>query len=208
VYRARLVALGYSQVAGVDFKDHFSPVLCDTSFRIILLLIQKLKLPAWFIDVETAFLNGDLNEEIYMRIPEDFEGEGKGKSILKLNKSIYGLVQAARQWYKKFEEIIVKQGFRGINVEPCVFHKQEGTEFCVLCIYVDDGIITGSERMMIQAIEGLNQVFKVKVEKSIQDFLGCEIGSDGHVLSLKQPRIIKKLEKEIGILPLHLGFLL
>jgi Reverse transcriptase (RNA-dependent DNA polymerase) len=58
VYRARLVALGYSQVAGVDFKDHFSPVLCDTSFRIILLLIQRLKLPAWSTDVETAFLNG------------------------------------------------------------------------------------------------------------------------------------------------------
>jgi Reverse transcriptase (RNA-dependent DNA polymerase) len=174
-------------------------VLCDTSFRIILLLIQKLKLPAWSIDVETAFLNGDLNEEIYMRIPEGFEGEGKGNSILKLNKSIYGLVQAARQWHNKFEEIIVKQGFKGNNVEPCVFHKQEGTEFCVLCIYVDDGIITGSERMMIQAIEGLNQVFKVKVDKLIQDFLGCKIGSDGHVFSLKQTRIIKKLEKESEI---------
>jgi Reverse transcriptase (RNA-dependent DNA polymerase) len=66
VYRARLVALGYSQFAGVDFKDHISPMLCDTSFRILLLLIQKLKLPAWSIDVETAFLNGDLNDEIYM----------------------------------------------------------------------------------------------------------------------------------------------
>jgi Reverse transcriptase (RNA-dependent DNA polymerase) len=66
VYRARLVALGYSQVAGVDFKDNFSPVFCDTSFRIVLLLIQKLKLPAWSIDVETAFLNGNLNEENYI----------------------------------------------------------------------------------------------------------------------------------------------
>jgi Reverse transcriptase (RNA-dependent DNA polymerase) len=59
------------------------------------LLIQKLKLLAWSIDVETAFLNGDLNEEIYMRIPEGFEGEGSRNSILRLNKSIYGLVQAA-----------------------------------------------------------------------------------------------------------------
>jgi Reverse transcriptase (RNA-dependent DNA polymerase) len=84
VYRARLVALGYSQVAGVDFTDHFSPVLCDTSFRIILLLIQKLKLPAWSIDVETAFLNGDLNKEIYMQIPEGFEVWSIEKSILRL----------------------------------------------------------------------------------------------------------------------------
>jgi hypothetical protein len=57
-----------------------------------------------------------------------------------------------------------------------VFHKQEGTEFCILCIYVDNGIITGSKRMMVEAIEGLNEVFKVKVEKLIQNFLGCKIG--------------------------------
>jgi hypothetical protein len=82
--------------------------------------------------------------EIYMQIPEGFEGEGKWNSILKLNKSIYGLVQAARQWHKKFEEIIVKQGFRGKYVQPCVFHKQEGAKFCV-CIHVDDGTIIGSE---------------------------------------------------------------
>jgi Reverse transcriptase (RNA-dependent DNA polymerase) len=134
-----------------------------------------------------------------MRIPEGYEGEGSRNSILRLNKSIYGLVQAAQQWHRKFKDVIVKQGFKGNNVEPCVFHKQEGTEFCVLCIYVGDGIITGSKRMMLEAIKELNQVFKVKVEKSIKDFLGCKIGSAGHVLSIKQTRIIKKLEGEIEL---------
>ena len=99
-FRARLVALGYSQVAGVDFSNHYSPVLCDTSFRLILVIIQKLKLPAWSLDIETAFLNGDLTEEIFKKVPDGFNqihGEGKvsGK-ILRLNKSIYGLVQSAR----------------------------------------------------------------------------------------------------------------
>jgi hypothetical protein len=69
---ARLVALGYSQVAGIDFSNHYSPVLCDTSFRIILKIIQKLKLKAWSIDIETAFLNGELTEEMYMKIPDEF----------------------------------------------------------------------------------------------------------------------------------------
>jgi hypothetical protein len=81
--RARLVALGYYQVAGIDFSNHYSPVLCDTSFRIILTIIQKLKLRAWSIDIETAFLNGELTEEMYMKIPDGFahvHGEEKPKT--------------------------------------------------------------------------------------------------------------------------------
>jgi Reverse transcriptase (RNA-dependent DNA polymerase) len=72
-YRGRLDALGYSQVAGVDFSNHYSRMLCDTSFRVFLLIIQKMKLPAWSIDIETAFLNGDLSEEIFMKIPDGFK---------------------------------------------------------------------------------------------------------------------------------------
>jgi hypothetical protein len=100
-FRARLVALGYSQIAGVDFTNHNSPVLCDTSFRIILLMIQKMKLPAWSLDIETAFLYGELTEEIYMKMPDGYKwthrNEATDSKVLKLNKSIYGLVQAARQ---------------------------------------------------------------------------------------------------------------
>jgi Reverse transcriptase (RNA-dependent DNA polymerase) len=80
-FGARLVALGYSQVAGIDFSDQFSPILCDASFRIILLMIQKLKLGAWSLDIETTFLNGDLIEEIYMKVPKGYaEVHGPGKA--------------------------------------------------------------------------------------------------------------------------------
>jgi hypothetical protein len=135
--RARLVALGYSQVAGVDFFNNYSPVIDDSSFRIILLMIEKLKLEAWSIDIETAFLNGDLEEEIFMKIPQGMEVQLAETKALKLNKSIYGLVQAARQWHKKFSEEILKLGFMENNIDPCVFMKQEGMKFCILCIYVD-----------------------------------------------------------------------
>ena len=91
-FRARLVALGYLQVAGVDFSDHFPPILCDTSFRIILLIIQKLNLVAWSLDIETAFLNGDLVEEIYMKVPKGYiktyGSKGTEGKALKLQKSI------------------------------------------------------------------------------------------------------------------------
>jgi hypothetical protein len=136
--RARLVALAYSQVAGIDFSNHYSQVLCDKSFRIILAMIQKLNLKAWSIDIETAFLNGELTEEIFMKVPEGFahvHGEEKAQNkVLRLNKPIYGLVQAVRQWHAKFSEEIIKLGFKGNNVEPCVFTKFENEEFCILCI--------------------------------------------------------------------------
>jgi Reverse transcriptase (RNA-dependent DNA polymerase) len=100
VFRARLVALGYSQIPGIDFIGNYSLVMNNSSFRILILLIAKLGLKAWSLDVETTFLNGDLEEEIYMKLPQGFNGEDPGLSktkALKLNKSIYGLVQAGRQ---------------------------------------------------------------------------------------------------------------
>jgi Reverse transcriptase (RNA-dependent DNA polymerase) len=85
----------------VDFTSHYSPVLYNTSFRVIILILQKMKLPVWSIDVETAFLNGDLIEEIFMKVSDGFKwihGEkGPNGKVLRLNKSIYGMVQASRQ---------------------------------------------------------------------------------------------------------------
>jgi Reverse transcriptase (RNA-dependent DNA polymerase) len=124
VFRARLVALGYSQIPGIDFTGNYSPVVNDSSFRILILLIAKLGLKVWSLDVETVFLNGDLEEEIYMKLPQGFNGEDPDLSetkALRLNKSIYGLVQAARQRNKKFEEEVFKLGFKKNNVDPCLF---------------------------------------------------------------------------------------
>ena len=108
VFRARLVALGYSQIPGVDFMENYSPVVNDTSFRIILLLIGKLKLKAWSLDVETAFLHGDLDEDIFMKMPDgyhiDLDAKGRETKVLKLEKSLYGLVQAARQWNRNLKK--------------------------------------------------------------------------------------------------------
>jgi Reverse transcriptase (RNA-dependent DNA polymerase) len=124
-FRVCLVALGYSQVAGIDFSDHFSPVLCNASLRIIRLMIQRLKLLAWSLEIETAFFNGDLVQENYMKVPKEYmEVHGPGKvegKATQLQKSMYGLFQAARQWHKKFEEVILKQGFTRNEIDPCAF---------------------------------------------------------------------------------------
>jgi Reverse transcriptase (RNA-dependent DNA polymerase)/gag-polypeptide of LTR copia-type len=103
-HRARLVALGYSQVPGVDYTENYAFVINDISVRIILIMYLLNKYDSKIIDVETAFLYGDLDEEIYMKIPDGLQEYKKisPDKCLKLCRSLYGLVQAARQWWKKF----------------------------------------------------------------------------------------------------------
>ena len=168
-FRARLVALGYSQVPGIDFLNNYLPVVNDTSFRILLVLIKKNNLDAWSLDVETAFLNGELEEEIFMKIPEGLynqEGnETSSNSVLRLKKSIYGLLQAARQWFLKFEEALKNIGFRNNQIDPCLFIKKEDSKFCAVCVYVDDCILTGDQATMEEVIEGLKRCLPLKFKK-------------------------------------------
>jgi hypothetical protein len=122
-YRARQVALGYSQIPGVDFSDNFAPVVNDVTFRIALTrkLIEGLK--SRIIDVETAFLYGYLEEEIYMKVPEGYVECGyqiEDDDCFLLVKSIYGLVQAARQFWKKFTSTLEKHGFILSQADPCL----------------------------------------------------------------------------------------
>ena len=127
VFRARLVACGYSQVAGVDFTENYAPVINDVSFRVLIILMIMMKLKGKIVDVETAFLHGDLSEDIYMEIPdgldtaEGYEEVKVSEDCLKLLKSCYGLVQAAREWWKKLTAILKDIGFTGGNVDPCLY---------------------------------------------------------------------------------------
>ncbi|KAJ9709896.1 hypothetical protein PVL29_001400 [Vitis rotundifolia] len=105
-YKARLVVKGYSQREGIDFKETFSPVSTKDSFRVIMAIVAHFDLELHQMDVKTAFLNGDLDEDMYMEQPIGFVEVGKEDLVCKLNKSIYGLKQASRQWYLKFDSII------------------------------------------------------------------------------------------------------
>jgi Reverse transcriptase (RNA-dependent DNA polymerase) len=99
-----LVACGYSQIPGVDFQDSYSPVINNPTFRLILLLQLIFGLRSRLLDIEVAFLHGELDEEIYMYCPPGFEHEPD--EVLLLLKALYGLVQAARQFFKKFTSIM------------------------------------------------------------------------------------------------------
>ena len=125
VYRARLVALGYAQIPGVDQKDNFAPVISEIAFRTILIMGLMYDWTFEIVDIKTAFLYGELEEEIYMKVPEGlsiFMGkEFSENECLILEKSIYGLVQAARQFHKKLIAVLIENmGFEKCIGDECL----------------------------------------------------------------------------------------
>ena len=139
-YKARLVAKGFTQREGVDFVETFSPVVKFTSIHIISALTAYYDLELHQMDVKTAFFNGYLEEEIYMLQPEGFGEKEKENMVCKLNRSIYGLKQASRQWYILFDNAITSYGFSMTEGDHCIYTKVIGSNILkllevILCYY-------------------------------------------------------------------------
>ena len=173
IYCARLVACGYSQIPGLDFQEHFAPVLSDVSYRLMLTLKMILKLKGKICDIETAFLHGDLEEEIYMEAPKGIGA--KDDEVVKLEQTIYGLVQSARQFWKKLHNMLKTLGFGGGDIDPCLLYKKTDKGIVLIGLYVDDLLIIGDEDDINETIAGLKKHFSVKVEDDINDYLSCKI---------------------------------
>ena len=131
-YRARLVAKGFTQKEGIDFVETFSPVAKFTSIRILAALTAYYNLELHQMDVKTAFLNGHLDEEIYMLQPDGFIEKGNQGKVCKLNRSIYGLKQASRQWNILFDNAITSYGFSMMEGDHCIYFKIVGGKFRLL----------------------------------------------------------------------------
>ena len=208
-YRARTVAQGFSQVPGKDFHENHAPVVNDATFHLVLALKVLLKLEAGQFDIETAFLYGDLDEEIWMVIPDgysDYVKEKHGINIdrsthcLKLEKALYGLVQAARQWWKKFKEVMKEINYTPSPVDPCLFTKIVNGKLSFVIIYVDDGGIFSTKEDIDEVINALGKVFKVKYLGKLEHFVGCHITENhsGDKLWIHQPKLLKHLEEDFS----------
>ena len=162
-YKARLVAKGYSQREGIDYKETFSPVSTKDSFRVIMALVAHFNLELHQMDMKIAFLNGDLTEDVYMIQPDGFVEKGRERLVCKLRKSIYGLKQASRQWYLKFDQVVTSFGFKENVSDQCIYLKMSGRNFIVLVLYVDDILLASScVKLLNETKQVLNTHFDMK----------------------------------------------
>jgi hypothetical protein len=197
-YKSRLVAKGFTQQPGVDFVDTYSPVAKFTSVRIIMIVAVRLDLELHQLDVKTAFLNGDLKEEIYMDQPDGFQINGQEGKVCRLKKSLYGLKQSSRQWYLKFHEAILDIGYEMSPLDHCVYVWRDKEKLALLSLYVDDILLTSnSPDMMKETKFCLGSKFEMKDMGPTNYVLEIRISRDrdSKLIYLDQENYLEKVLK-------------
>lgn len=172
-FKARLGAQGFSQKYGEDYDEVFAPVARAPTIRLLLSFAGIRQFLVKQFDVKTAFLNGSLKEEIYMRQPPGFK---QGEKVFRLRKSLYGLKQAARSWHIMLNESLKRNGFSQSQADDCLFMKHKENDICYLVVHVDDMLCVGSTPEIIDEVfASLSQHFELKDLGFPKQFLGIDI---------------------------------
>lgn len=199
-YKARLVARGFSQRPGFDFSETYSPVAKMSTLRILLALANQEGWHVHQMDVTCAFLNGVLDEDIYMRQPAGFE-RGNGL-VCKLNKAIYGLKQASRSWNRRFHDFISGLGFNRSEHDFCLYYLLQNGVVMYVVIYVDDILIVSSSEKAIWTLKRrLSEEFEMKDLREVKCFLGLNIRRDREAgtMTIDQQAYVKSVLERFGM---------
>ncbi|UYV77084.1 hypothetical protein LAZ67_14003178 [Cordylochernes scorpioides] len=194
-YKARLVAKGFAQKKGIDYEETFSPVARHDTIRTLLAIAANEDLKLVQFDIKTAFLYGDLQDQIYIKQPEGFNN---GTDLVwKLKKSLYGLKQSPRCWNQKIVNFMKERCLKESTADPCLFFRKTNDHLLIIAIYVDDGIIAGTNEQEIKEfLDELMFSFKITSEP-LNYFLGIEIEQqpDGSIFINQKAYIKRILEK-------------
>jgi len=199
-YKARLVAKGYRQLEGLDFLDTFAPVAKLTTLRLLLAVASSHNWDLKQLDVNNAFLHGDLHEEVYMKPPPGVVVPNP-KFVCKLQRSLYGLRQAGRQWYAKLSHFLLNNGYVLSAADHSLFLKTHSNHITTLLVYVDDIVLTGNNAEEIKHITNLlHQHFQIKNLGDLTFFLGLEVARNSAGIHLSQRKYTMDLLHETGML--------
>ncbi|KAL0406498.1 UNVERIFIED_CONTAM: Retrovirus-related Pol polyprotein from transposon RE2 [Sesamum latifolium] len=198
-YKARLVAKGFNQIEGIDYTESFSLVAKAVTVRIFLVLAASYAWPIQQLDINNAFLHGYLDEDLYMLPPEGYDV--KPGLVCKLERSLYGLKQASRQWNLEFTVKLEAYGFVQSAHDYCLFTMVTDQGRIFLLVYVDDILITGPSLFEIQKVKSyLHNLFTIKDLGDARYFLGLEIARNSSGTYLAQTKYTLDIIKDAGLL--------
>jgi len=184
-YKTRLVAKGFRQRENIDYFNTYSPCTRITSIRVLISLVVVYNLIVHQMDVKSAFLNGELEEEIYMEQPEGFVIHGQENKVCKLKKSLYGLKQAPMKWHEKFNNLMISNEFKVNENDICIYYKYDKNISTIICLYVDDLFIFGSNIPAINYMKSLlSNNFDMKDLGEADVILGIKITRSDKGISL------------------------
>ncbi|GJU96772.1 retrovirus-related pol polyprotein from transposon TNT 1-94 [Tanacetum coccineum] len=197
--KARLVARGYRQEEGIDFEESFAPVARLEAIRIFLAFAAHMNMVIYQMDVKTAFLNGNLREEVYVSQPDGFVDPDKPNYVYKLKKALYGLKQAPRAWYDMLSSFLISNDFSKGSVDPTLFIRREGKELLLVQIYVDDIIFAASTPELCDLFAKIMcSKFKMSMMGKISFFLGLQISQSPRGIFINQSKYALESLKKYG----------
>jgi hypothetical protein len=199
-YKARLVAKGYSQKHGVDYNEVFAPVARWDTIRIILALAANQNWKVFQLDVKSAFLHGELAEDIYVDQPLGYQ-KGSKNEVYKLRKALYGLRQAPRVWYSKIENYFINEKFEKCSHEHTLFVKYaDQGKLLIVSLYVDDLICTGNDLTMVHDFkESMMKHFAMTDLGKMRYFLGVEVTQNEQGIFIQQHKYAEEILKRFGM---------
>ncbi|CAJ2668748.1 unnamed protein product [Trifolium pratense] len=195
--KARLVAQGYNQQEGIDYDETFAPVARLEAIRILLAYASHKNIKLFQMDVKSAFLNGFLNEEVYVHQPPGFENEKKKDHVFKLSKALYGLKQAPRAWYDRLSAFLIKNNFSRGKIDTTLFTKIDKLDLLIVQVYVDDIIFGSTNEKLCEDFSHLMQnEFEMSMMGELRYFLGLQIKQEINGIFICQEKYIKDLLKK------------
>ncbi|GJY97344.1 retrovirus-related pol polyprotein from transposon TNT 1-94 [Tanacetum coccineum] len=198
--KARLVAQGYNQQEGIDYDETYAPVARLESIRILLAYACALDFKLFQMDVKSAFLNGFINEEVYVAQPPGFIDFEKLDHVYKLKKALYGLKQAPKAWYDRLKAFLIKHEYKMGMVDNTLFTKKKSSNLIIVQIYVDD-IIFGStcQDMCDEFAKIMHDEFEMSMMGELNFFLGLQIKQMEDGIFFNQSKYIKEMLKKFGL---------
>jgi hypothetical protein len=198
--KARLVCKGYIQVEGINFEETFSPVARMEAIRLLLAYACSKNIKVYQMDIKSTFLNGELEEEVYIEQPKGFQLSENADYVCKLKKALYGIKQAPRAWYSRLEKYLQQAGFRKGSADNNLYIKVSQGNILLIEVYVDD-IIFGSDddRLSQKFAKDMQNEFEISLLGELSFFLGLQIRQSNQGIFISQTKYIREMLKRFGM---------